>query len=126
MTSVRLLEILPIIFGELYPNSGLTMKVITDMKWLHDFMDWGRSSLAVVARYWKQALVSLLGVLKKSCSQNTACAIRAVERLMSSGEIFCFYFLLASISLAIRADSCMCIADNVAMDEMNEIGRAHV
>ncbi|XP_027122644.1 uncharacterized protein [Coffea arabica] len=94
MTSVRLLEILPIIFGELYPNSGLTMKAITDMKWLHDFMDWGRSSLAVVARYWKQALVSLLGVLKKSCSQNTACAIRAVERLISS--------------------------DNVAMDEMND------
>lgn len=94
MTSVRLLEILPVIFGELYPNSGITMKVIIDMKWLPDFMDWGRSSLAVVARYWRQTLVSLLGVLKKSCSQNTACAIRAMERLMSS--------------------------DNVAMDEMND------
>lgn len=101
MTSVRLFEILPIIFGELYRNSGILIKVKMDLKWLHDLMEWGRSSLAVVARYWKQTLVSLLGVLKKSCSQNSASAIRTIEKLIASGKIVCFYFLLTSMLIAI-------------------------
>ncbi|KAL3511525.1 hypothetical protein ACH5RR_024242 [Cinchona calisaya] len=108
MTSVRLLEILPVIFGKLCGDSGIMMKVIIDMKWLHDLMDWGRSSLAVVSRYWKQTLFSLLGLLKKSCCNISASAIRSIEKLLSSDNVTFDEMndQVASLSLLLMDEGC--------------------
>ncbi|KAL7180670.1 hypothetical protein ACSBR1_043789 [Camellia fascicularis] len=89
MTCVRLLEILPVVFERLHPSfhkvsgkSGM-MDNFIDYKWLNDLMDWGRSPLAVIVRYWKQTLVSLLGFLKRSCCDNSTSVIKAIEKLIS-------------------------------------------
>ncbi|CAI9114585.1 OLC1v1015339C1 [Oldenlandia corymbosa var. corymbosa] len=83
MTLIRVLEILPLIFEKLCENPASMMKIVNDMTWLQDLMNWGRSSLAVVARYWKQTLASILGLLKKSFSDLSAPAISALEELIS-------------------------------------------
>ena len=70
------------------------MKSIPDLGWLQDLMDWGRSSLTVVVRYWKQTLTSLLGLFKKSCSDVSTSAIEAIEKLLSSGELYFFPIFL--------------------------------
>ncbi|XP_052181406.1 uncharacterized protein LOC127794403 isoform X2 [Diospyros lotus] len=90
MTCVRLLEILPVVYERLCPPfdklSGRSSRMLDkfiDYKWLNDLMDWGRSSLPVILRYWKQTVVSLLGLLKRSCSDMSTSVIRAIEKLMS-------------------------------------------
>lgn len=98
MTCIRLLEILPVVFEKCRPsfhkiggNSHLALGSGADVNWLHDLMDWGKSSIVVVVRYWKQALLSLVGLLKVSCNDNTSSSIRAIEKLISCGE-FLFLF----------------------------------
>ncbi|KAA8541523.1 hypothetical protein F0562_022675 [Nyssa sinensis] len=94
MTCVRLLEILPIVFVRLLPSLHITsgdsrmlVDNFIDFKWLHDLMDWGKSSLAVIVRYWKQTVVSLLGFLKGLCSDNSALRIRTIEKLISCDSV---------------------------------------
>ncbi|XP_057504671.1 uncharacterized protein LOC130788134 [Actinidia eriantha] len=94
MTCIRVLEILPVVFERLLPpfpkasvKSRMTFDNLTNYKWLIDLTDWGRSSLAVIIRYWKQTLISLLGSFKRSCSDNSTSAIRAIEKLMSCETI---------------------------------------
>ncbi|XP_059642145.1 uncharacterized protein LOC132284095 isoform X2 [Cornus florida] len=94
MTCVRLLEILPVVFEKLLPlvhktklDSKMMVENLVDFKWFHDLMDWGRSSLAVIVRYWKLTVVSLLALLKGWCSDNSASAISAIEKLLSCDSV---------------------------------------
>lgn len=97
MTCIRLLEILPVLAERLFRNPGTVIKSIPDLSWLQDLMDWGASSLPVVFRYWKQTLTSLLSLLKKSCGKISTFAIKAIENLLSSGEIYSFYFVFSQV-----------------------------
>lgn len=97
MTCIRLLETIPIIFERLQPslhrcleNLGILVKNENDYKWLLDLVDWGKSTLAVVVRYWKQTVISLLDLLKCSCSDKSSSLIKAVDMLINSGK-FKFY-----------------------------------
>ncbi|XAR49780.1 DNA helicase [Bertholletia excelsa] len=90
MTCLRLLEILPVVFRKLLPplhkvlaTSGIMLDNVIDYKWLNDLIDWGRSSVAVIVRYWRDTLISLLGLFKQSCQNNFVSAINAVEKLLS-------------------------------------------
>ncbi|KAH7865286.1 hypothetical protein Vadar_004656 [Vaccinium darrowii] len=91
MTCIRLLEILPVVFEKLLPSfrkasgkSKMKMDNFIDYTWLNHLTNWGRSSLAVIVRYWKQALKSLLGLLKQSYRDDSLLAnIGAIEKLIA-------------------------------------------
>ncbi|GFP79207.1 helicase sen1 [Phtheirospermum japonicum] len=87
MTCIRLLEVMPIVFERLLDNSGIMLETFDNMKWLLDLADWGKSSLAVVVRYWKQTLSYLLGQIKSSCSNKSASAISDIEKLISYEKV---------------------------------------
>lgn len=100
MTCIRLLETLPIIFERLQSslhsclgNQRILVKHEIDFKWLLDLVDWGKSTLAVVVRYWKQTVISLLDFLKSSSGNNSSAMIKAIEILISSGG-FTFVYIL--------------------------------
>ncbi|KAK4837593.1 hypothetical protein QYF36_006782 [Acer negundo] len=93
MTCIRILEILPAVFGKLFPlffmepvDSRTLVKNVFDFKWLHDLMDWGKSQLKVILVYWKRAFTSLLNLLKQSCISNSVVTVRAIESLISSDD----------------------------------------
>ena len=54
-------------------------------------MDWGKSRVPVIARYWRQTMISLLHLLKGSCSDKSASFIRAIENLISCGELILYF-----------------------------------
>ncbi|KAJ7962656.1 p-loop nucleoside triphosphate hydrolase superfamily protein [Quillaja saponaria] len=90
MTCVRLLEILPVLFERLYPPLDKEllfpekmMENMLDFRWLHDLIDWGRSSLKVVVVYWKRAITSLLNLLKGSSNSAAELTIVTIENLIS-------------------------------------------
>lgn len=64
-----------------------------DLKWLLDLVDWGKSTLAVVVRYWKQTVSSLLDLLKCSCSDKSSSVIKAINILINSGGFKFIYIL---------------------------------
>ncbi|XP_021681639.2 uncharacterized protein LOC110665715 isoform X2 [Hevea brasiliensis] len=89
MTCVRVLEILPVVFERLYPSliehtrdSGKIVGNLLDFMWLHDLIDWGKSSLKVVIVYWKRTVTSLLNLLKGSCSTASASTFKVIENLI--------------------------------------------
>lgn len=93
MSCVRLLEILPILFGELIqtPDESLKKSLkkingLSDFSWLHDLVDWGKSSLEAVVRYWKQSMSSLLILVKSSCNERSGAIVNAIEKLIASGN----------------------------------------
>ena len=102
MTCVRVLEILPVLFGRLVPSfvrpvgdSKVALGNLMDFKWLHDLMDWGKSQLTVIVVYWKKAIISLLNVFKLLRSAGSPLMVTAIENLISSGEfvlLFIVYF----------------------------------
>lgn len=99
MTCIRLLELLPIVFEKLVPSflkaSGKILDNSTDCTWLNHLTNWGRSSLAVIVRYWKQTLMSVLGLLKQSYSDVSIQAnIGAIEKLIACGKFSRFKFFL--------------------------------
>ncbi|XP_048504294.1 uncharacterized protein LOC104908674 isoform X3 [Beta vulgaris subsp. vulgaris] len=90
MSCVRMLEILPILFEELVKSSdeniGQSLEKInglSDFSWLHDLLDWGKSSLEVVVRYWKHSMSSLLTLLKSSCNERSAGIVTSIEKLIT-------------------------------------------
>ncbi|XP_011072782.1 uncharacterized protein LOC105157939 isoform X1 [Sesamum indicum] len=87
MTCIRLLEVMPVVLERLPQNSGIVLQTFGNTKWLHDLADWGKSSLAVVVRYWKQTLAFLLGHIKACCSNKSASAISDVEKLISYEKV---------------------------------------
>nr|GEU89716.1 putative P-loop containing nucleoside triphosphate hydrolase [Tanacetum cinerariifolium] len=93
MTCIRVLECLPAVLQKLQQSmhkipgdSEILVKKSISCKWLHDLMYWGKSTLAVVVRYWKQTVLSLLDLLKESCDDKTS-AILAIEKLIQSENI---------------------------------------
>lgn len=94
MTCIRLLETIPIIYERLQPslhrclgNLGILVKNEIDYKWLLDMVDWGKSTLAVVVRYWKQTVISLLDLLKCSCGDKSSSLIKAINILINSENV---------------------------------------
>ena len=92
MTCVRLLEMFPIVFERLNSKalklsgtSDTSMPHFYDFKWLNDLVDWGKSSLVVLSRHWKQCFLSLLNILQVSCHVNSARIIMDIETLISDG-----------------------------------------
>jgi senataxin len=95
MTCVRLLEILPILVDKLclfggkeHRNFTMLAKNKMGFKWIHNFMEWGKSSLKVVIVYWKRALSYLLNLFKGSCDKTSASTIMTIENLITSSEFF--------------------------------------
>ncbi|KAL5758782.1 hypothetical protein ACOSP7_021393 [Xanthoceras sorbifolium] len=93
MTCIRILEILPVVFGKLCPlfftdsfDSRTLVKNTFDFKWLNDLMDWGKSQLKVISVYWKRAVTSLLNLLKQSCISTSVVTVRSIESLISSDD----------------------------------------
>ncbi|CAL1373907.1 unnamed protein product [Linum trigynum] len=94
MTFVRVLEILPLVVGRLCTSfskhswdSRKVVESVFDILWLSNLIDWGKSSLKVVVVYWKRAVASVLSVVKLSCSNASAEAVRTIENLISSDSI---------------------------------------
>ncbi|KAF6141788.1 hypothetical protein GIB67_027966 [Kingdonia uniflora] len=85
MTCVRLLEVLPAIYERLYPSpvTNAAIPDVFDFKWLLDLVDWGKSSLAIITRYWKQCVNTLLNFLKRVCGDESTKIIQTIETLLS-------------------------------------------
>ncbi|XP_038985729.1 uncharacterized protein LOC103713146 isoform X2 [Phoenix dactylifera] len=92
MTCVRLLEALPVVYervsssaNEWSGSSGSMVPEpdIFDIRWLSDLVDWGRSSLLVISRHWKQCMFALLNVLQGSHGGTAPCTIDAIEAIIS-------------------------------------------
>lgn len=105
MTCVRVLEILPVLFGRLSPSlvslfgdSKVALGNLVDFKWLHDLMDWGKSQLKVIVVYWKKAVISLLNVIKLLRSDSPLLMVGAVENLISSGKFVLLCLLIFYVS----------------------------
>lgn len=96
MTCVRLLEILPVLIDKLclfggkeLGNFTMLVKNKLGFSWLHDLMEWGKSSLKVVIVYWRRALTYLLNPFKGSCDKTSVSTVMTIENIIMSGEI-CF------------------------------------
>ncbi|XP_018459760.2 helicase SEN1 isoform X1 [Raphanus sativus] len=93
MTCVRLLEITPVVLGKLRLSReescaiGGALKDASDLKWLPDLIDWGRSQLKVVITYWKRALAALLDILQGSKSETCSSAVQAIRRVLSADDL---------------------------------------
>lgn len=112
MTCIRLLELLPIVFEKLVPSflkaSGKILDNSTDCTWLNHLTNWGRSSLAVIVRYWKQTLMSVLGLLKQSYSDVSIQAnIGAIEKLIACETVAMDELIdqVAHLSVALSEES---------------------
>ncbi|XP_040383283.1 uncharacterized protein LOC102709595 [Oryza brachyantha] len=75
ISCVRLLELLPLVYDRLCSYSsnklcGMTTAVQVldpnDITWLFHFINWGKSSLPVIIRHWKQCMLSIIRILKGS------------------------------------------------------------
>uniref|UniRef100_A0A803KQM3 Uncharacterized protein n=1 Tax=Chenopodium quinoa TaxID=63459 RepID=A0A803KQM3_CHEQI len=94
MSCVRLLEILPILFRELTQSSKVflgknsrKMNGLSDMSWLHDLVDWGKSELEAVIRYWKLSMTSLPALLKSLCNERSEATVKVIEKLIASDVV---------------------------------------
>ncbi|RZB62240.1 Helicase SEN1 isoform B [Glycine soja] len=89
MTCVRLLEILPVLVDKLHlsgdkeiGNFIVLVKTKWNFQWLHDLMQWGKSSLKVVIVYWKRAFTYILNQFKASCDKTSLSTIMTIENLI--------------------------------------------
>lgn len=134
ITCVRVLEILPVVFGRLAPS--LVMKsqdsgTVFDLKWLHDLMDWGKSQLKVVVVHWKRAVISLLRVFEVSWSKISPLIVSTIKNILSCGEFSTLFFafldckitivFLIHIYLICLFPTLMCYFLNVDSTDMDEL-----
>ncbi|GLU21867.1 hypothetical protein SLE2022_379790 [Rubroshorea leprosula] len=90
ITCVRVLEILPVVFGRLAPSLVIKSRdsgTVLDLKWLHDLMDWGKSQLKVVVVHWKRAVISLLSVFEVSWSKISPLIVSTIKNILSCDSI---------------------------------------
>uniref|UniRef100_A0A0E0M2X1 Uncharacterized protein n=1 Tax=Oryza punctata TaxID=4537 RepID=A0A0E0M2X1_ORYPU len=73
ISCVRLLELVPLVYERVSSYSsakscGVPTMVLdpTDITWLFHLINWGKSSLLVIIRHWKQCMLSLIKILKCS------------------------------------------------------------
>ncbi|KAJ1290242.1 hypothetical protein BS78_02G228000 [Paspalum vaginatum] len=78
ISCVRLLELLPLVYGRVnstcrsqYCSMMTVFQDPMDIAWLFHLIHWGKSSLLVVTRHWRQCMLSLLKELKGSYSGGT-------------------------------------------------------
>lgn len=100
MTCIRLLETLPVVFGRLCGDPA-TMRNNAVAQCLRDLIDWGHSPLAVVVRYWKDALVSLLILIKASCSGVPASLTADIEKLILCGKFITLFVIMYFLSVVL-------------------------
>jgi len=93
MTFVRLLDTLPFIYERLSLSaskiSGSFVPVVSglfDFKWLSYLVDFGKSSLLIITRRWKQCMLALMNLFKGSCGGSTLCTISVIEAIISCGQ----------------------------------------
>lgn len=107
MTCVRLLEALPVVYervsslsNEWSGSSGSVVPEpdIFDIRWLSDLVDWGRSSLLVISRHWKQCMLALLNVLRSSHGGTAPCTTDAIEAIISQGLLFPLLYIISCFS----------------------------
>ncbi|KAL8136950.1 hypothetical protein V2J09_002951 [Rumex salicifolius] len=95
MTSVRVLEIIPIVLANLatspYGQRDIYRKITdnaSNISWLHDLVVWGKSSLQIIVRYWKQSIISIFDILKASLSDNSSgIIIFTMEKIVSCDAV---------------------------------------
>lgn len=91
MACVRLLEILPVVFewiNSSLPHSSQNSEMIlgsSNLKWLLDLVDWGKSSLVVIVRHWKQCVLCLINLLKGFHGYSSEGNIDVFQKNMSFG-----------------------------------------
>ncbi|KAH9621750.1 hypothetical protein KSS87_008585 [Heliosperma pusillum] len=118
MTCVRVLEILPIVFEKLNPlfdgpyEKSSKMHDLSEFSWLLDFVDWGKSSLEAVVRYWKQSLNSLLALIKSSCNQKSGMIIASVEKMILSD----------AVSLDLLTEQVSCLSVSLSTESSYRVG----
>ncbi|KAF0923218.1 hypothetical protein E2562_003428 [Oryza meyeriana var. granulata] len=73
ISCVRLLELLPVVYNWVCSYSstkscGMTTTVLdpNDITWIFHLINWGKSSLLVIIRHWKQCMLSIIKILKGS------------------------------------------------------------
>ncbi|CAN6182813.1 unnamed protein product [Urochloa humidicola] len=94
ISCVRLLELLPLVYGRVNINSGTQscsmMTVVQDpmdMAWFLHLSHWGKSSLLVITRHWKQCMLSLLNELKGSYSGTIQGYIEDLDNIISHDAV---------------------------------------
>ncbi|PIA43898.1 hypothetical protein AQUCO_01800146v1 [Aquilegia coerulea] len=90
MTCIRLLEILPVVFERLcssFQKLSGTGTSAFELRWLHDLVDWGKSSNATIARYWKQSVAAVLDLLKIICHHDAASIVRVIQTHISCDDL---------------------------------------
>ncbi|XP_014758454.1 uncharacterized protein LOC100835663 isoform X3 [Brachypodium distachyon] len=74
ISCVRVLELLPLVYERVNSYCTQPFSVTTmvpdsnDITWLFHLINWGKSSLLVISRHWKQCMLSLFKLLKGSHS----------------------------------------------------------
>uniref|UniRef100_A0ACD5XU29 Uncharacterized protein n=1 Tax=Avena sativa TaxID=4498 RepID=A0ACD5XU29_AVESA len=74
ISCVRVLELLPLVYERVnsYCTQPFSMTTMVpdpnDITWLVHLINWGKSSLLVISRHWKQCMLSLFKILKDSHS----------------------------------------------------------
>ncbi|CAL5082162.1 unnamed protein product [Urochloa decumbens] len=94
ISCVRLLELLPLAYERVNINcrtqSCSMMTVVQDpmdMTWFLHLSHWGKSSLLVVTRHWKQCMLSLLKELKGSYSGTIQSYIEDLNNIISHDAV---------------------------------------
>ncbi|PKA56592.1 putative helicase MAGATAMA 3 [Apostasia shenzhenica] len=94
MTCVRLLETLPAIYERLSSSKsnflGDSMHEIcssSNYTWISDLVDWGRSSLVVIIRHWKQCMQCFLRIFKGSYGDSKAFITKTIENVLSADKV---------------------------------------
>ncbi|KAL8253502.1 hypothetical protein R6Q59_037195 [Mikania micrantha] len=111
MTCIRLLECLPVVLQRIQKSmhkipgdSDMLVKNSISYKWLHDLMYWGKSTLAVVHRYWKQTVLSLLDLLKELCVDKTS-AVIVIEKISKCENISIDEFTEQVLRLCVTSEN---------------------
>lgn len=92
ISCVRLLELLPLVYGRVNTNcrtQSCSMMTVfqdpMDISWFVHLVYWGKSSLLVIIRHWKQCMLSLLKELKCSHSSTIQRYIEDLDNIISHG-----------------------------------------
>ncbi|XP_062193349.1 uncharacterized protein LOC133896754 isoform X2 [Phragmites australis] len=94
ISCVRLLELLPLVYEGVNSYcrtqscSMMTMVLdLTDIAWLFHLVHWGKSSLPVIIRHWKQCMLSISKELKGSYSGTSQRYIEDLDDIISHDAV---------------------------------------
>uniref|UniRef100_A0A0E0ILQ4 Uncharacterized protein n=1 Tax=Oryza nivara TaxID=4536 RepID=A0A0E0ILQ4_ORYNI len=94
ISCVRLLELVPLVYERVSSYSsakscGVPTMVLdpTDITWLFHLINWGKSSLLVIIRHWKQCMLSLIKILKGSLGGTVQHYIEDIGSIISHDAV---------------------------------------